>query len=39
MKKINSTLPDWFDGEIYDELYEQKKDELIDSGEYEPEED
>ena len=35
---FNYELEAWWQ-DIYDELYEQKKEELIDSGEYEPEED
>ena len=34
MKQTNHTLPEWFNGTVYDELYNEKKDELLDSEDY-----
>ena len=35
---FNHRLEEWWQ-DVYEELYDEKRDELIDSGEYEPEED
>ena len=34
MKETNHTLPDWFNGTVYEELFDEKKEELLDSGDY-----
>ena len=34
MKETNHTLPNWFNGEVYEELFDEKKEELLDSGDY-----
>ena len=34
MKETKNTLPNWFNGTVYEELSDEKREELIDSGDY-----